>query len=171
MLDEVIGDVIWMDDETKPYETVGLAFDTPPLQSIYTRALTFVKAWETDATDSIAALVSDAVTLQVPRYSIDKAGVDELLEYRRSLGTIGMLTVDSVRVSTTCFECYLHEYGVESSQHGLPRMHAGLKLDFSREGREMRLSSMHLDIEYAPTARRNSTLGEVGKELILASEL
>ena len=53
------GDVIWMhQDGPSTYETEGLSFDSPPLQTIYTRALTFVKVWETNAEDAIDALAA-----------------------------------------------------------------------------------------------------------------
>ena len=41
-----------------------------------------------------------------------------------------MNTVDSVRVKQSCFECCLHLYDIDAASHGLPRMHAGFKLDF-----------------------------------------
>jgi len=169
VLSEIVGDVVWMSEGT--YETNGLALDSPPLQTIYTRALTFVKAWEVHAEDAIDMLVSDTVHLAVPRNSIEHVGKGKLLTYRASLGSVGMLTVDSVRVVGKRFECYLHEYGVDANQHGLPRMHAALKLDFRREGREMLLSSMLLDIEYTPPVRRNSTFSDVGADIVTTREL
>ena len=68
-----------------------------------------------------------------------------------------MLTVDSVRVSPAKFEAYLHEYGVEAGQHGLPRMHAGFVLDFARDdaSQEMKVSRMYLDIDYVCTSQNS----------------
>ncbi len=146
MLLSVVGDVIWVDEErvTSEYETEGLAFDNPSVQSIYTRALTFVKAWETHADESLRALTSPSVQLEVPRYKIESSDIDALLKYRSTLETVGMLTVDSVRVAPSKFEAYLHEYGVEAAQHGLPRMHAGFVLEFARDdaSKEMKVHSL-----------------------------
>jgi len=175
VLTSLLGDVIWIDADKigAEYETEGLAFDNPPVQSIYTRALTFVKAWETASDDSIRALVADSVELSVPRNSVDSKGLDALLRYRGTLGTVGMLTVDSVRVSEDKFEAYLHEYGVDVSQHGLPRMHAGITLDFGRDAaaKEMKVARMFLDVEFAPPMRRQSTFKDVGAEVALTSQL
>lgn len=168
----VIGDVIWMDEEKLgvEYETEGLSFDNPPVQSIYTRALTFLKAWETESKESLAALVAENIRLVVERYKVDKTGREALLEYRASLEVLGMITVDSVRVSRTKFEAYLHEYGVEANQHGLPRMHGGLVLEFSKEEatKEMKVSSMVLDVEWAPMQRRSSTFAALNTEVTLS---
>jgi len=50
-------------------------------------------------------------------------------------------------------------------------MHAALKLDFRREGREMLLSSMLLDIEYTPPVRRNSTFSDIGADIVTTRQL
>jgi len=174
-LHALVGDVIWMDEEyaAEEYETEGLAFDHPPVQSIYTRALTFVKAWETQSEESLRALTSPSVELSVPRYKVEGADIEALLKYRATLATVGMLTVDSVRVSGARFEAYLHEYGVDVTQHGLPRMHAGLVLEFGLDdaSKEMKVSRMALDVEYAPVMRRQSTFKEVGAEVVTTASL
>ena len=159
LLQTVLGDAIWIAEDLIPseYETAGLAFDNPSVQSTYTRALTFVKAWETQAEDSLRALASPSVRLEVPRYQIEGADIEALVAYRATLGNLGMLTVDSVRVSPAKFEAYLHEYGVEAGQHGLPRMHAGFVLDFARDdaSQEMKVSRMYLDIDYVCTSQNS----------------
>ena len=172
-LREVVGDAIWIDEQLlgAEYETLGLSFESPPMVSLYTRALTFVKAWEMEAVETLEALTTDTVTTTVPRNSISAEGRSALLEYRKSLGAVGMLTVDHVRVTSTRFEACLHEYGVETSQHGLPRMHAGLVLAFEADAGEMKISMMELDIEFAPKARRNSTFADVGADMKLTSDL
>ena len=55
-------------------DTEGLAFESSPLQSVYARALTFIKAWELHATDGIASLSTPSVALQVPLKTIDTVG-------------------------------------------------------------------------------------------------
>ena len=159
LLQTVLGDAIWIAEDLIPseYETAGLAFDNPSVQSTYTRALTFVKAWETQTEDSLRALASPSVRLEVPRYQIEGANIEALVAYRATLGNLGMLTVDSVRVSPAKFEAYLHEYGVEAGQHGLPRMHAGFVLDFARDdaSQEMKVSRMYLDIDYVCTSQNS----------------
>ena len=78
-----------------------------------------------------------------------------------------------VRVSPSKFEAYLHEYGVEAGQHGLPRMHAGFVLDFARDdvSQEMKVSRMNLDIDYASVALRASDFKEVGADVQLSRAL
>jgi hypothetical protein len=123
-LQSVVGDAIWIAEDLSPseYETAGLAFDNPSVQSTYTRALTFVKAWETHAEESLRALASPSVRLEVPRYRIEGADIEALLAYRATLGTLGMLTVDSVRVSPARFEAFLHAADAlhASAHHGAP---------------------------------------------------
>ena len=174
-LQSVVGDAIWIAEDLSPseYETAGLAFDNPSVQSTYTRALTFVKAWETHVEESLRALASPSVRLEVPRSQIEGADIEALLAYRATLGTLGMLTVDSVRVSPARFEAYLHEYGVEAGQHGLPRMHAGFVLDFARDdaSQEMKVSRMNLDIDFASVARRASDYKEAGADVQLSRAL
>ena len=111
------------------------------------------------------------MTLTVPRVSVDVRGRDAMLAYRETLGPVGMLTVDSVRVSSKAFECYLHEYGVEPAQHGLPRMHAGLKLSFEAVYRDVKITGMALDIEYTPPVRRVSTFANTDEQVVLQGEL
>jgi hypothetical protein len=122
--------------------------------------------------ESIEALASPSMSLDVERYAKKAAGLAAVLEYRASLGELGLTTVDSVRVSETSFECYIHEYGIESAQHGVPRMHAGLKLGFSPEGREMLITSMSLDVEFTPPVnRRSSTFANKDVAVTLQGEL
>ena len=105
----------------------GLSFETPPLNSIYTRALTFIKSWETSGEDGITSLSTKKVALEVMSgdevITPETSGIGELLDYRKGLGELGMLTVDSVKVTPTSFEAVVHEYGIEINQHGLPRKH------------------------------------------------
>ena len=123
-LQSVVGDAIWIAEDLSPseYETAGLAFDNPSVQSTYTRALTFVKAWETHVEESLRALASPSVRLEVPRSQIEGADIEALLAYRATLGTLGMLTVDSVRVSPARFEAFLHAADAlhASAHHGAP---------------------------------------------------
>ena len=60
-------------------ETQGLAFEAPPLHSIYTRSLTFVKAWETANLDGLASLCTPTVALGVPLYAKEETGLEKLL--------------------------------------------------------------------------------------------
>ena len=77
-----------------------------------------------------------------------------------------------MRVTPTRFEAYLHEYGIEPGQHGLPRMHAGIKLDFEpqRDGSVL-ISRIFLDVEYVPAAARRSSIAVLNEDLTLAAEL
>ena len=103
--------------DSQGYETFGLAFETPPLDTIYTRALTFIKAWETENYEGIQSLCTTGVELAVPLYAKEVSGLESVVSYRQSLGgMLGMMTVDSVRVSARKFESYLHEYGIEPGQ-------------------------------------------------------
>ena len=135
--------------------------EQPPLDSIYTRALTFVKAWETQNAEAVASMTTTTVALEVPRFSKEESGIDALLEYRDTLGTLGMLTVDTVDVSQDgTFKANLHEYGIDPVQHGLPRTHAGLVLDFDAPGRDgaMLIKRVVFDMEFMQkTTRRTST--------------
>ena len=171
LLSHVVSDVIWMGEGKMP-ETEGLSFESPPLDSVYTRSLTFVKAWETNAVEGILPLTTRYVELVVPRYNKDVKGQKELLAYRETLNVLGMITADSVRVTPTRFEAYLHEYGIEPGQHGLPRMHAGIKLDFEpqRDGSVL-ISRIFLDVEYVPAAARRSSIAVLNEDLTLAAEL
>jgi hypothetical protein len=169
-LSELVGDLIWVGEGSTP-ETEGLSFESPPLNSIYTRSLTFIKAWETLSEEGIESLTTDEVELSVPRNSKETEGLDDLVEYRKSLGTLGMLTVDSVRVTSKRFEAYVHEYGIETNQHGQPKMHAGIKLDFEqqRDGTAL-ISKVFFDIEFVRTNRRS--LSDAPKEVLtMAQEL
>jgi len=160
VLTELVGDVMWVRDG-RALENEGLSFEQPPLNSIYTRALTFVKAWETQNAEAIESLTTSGVTLEVPRFSKAESGVEALLSYRDGLGALGMLTVDSVNVGTSArFEANLHEYGIDQMQHGLPRTHAAIKLDFDAPSRDgsMLISKVFLDMEFVQTTtRRMST--------------
>lgn len=176
---QIVSDVIWMGEHEAP-ETEGLSFESSPLQSIYTRALTFIKAWETNAVEGITSLTTDTVALEVPRFAKNETGQEALLAYRDTLGTptggaLGMLTVDSVRVAPTRFTAYLHEYGIEQGQHGLPLMHAEIILDFDpvRDGSSVLIKRLFLDIEYVQRNRRSSVLASAPPEeqLTLAAEL
>ena len=76
-------------------------------------------------------------------------------------------------MTPTSFECYMHEFGVDTGQHGLPKMHVGLKLDFAaqRDG-SMLISRMYLDVEYIRQNRRSSIASKpLNQELTLAGEL
>ena len=201
---KIVADVIWMGEGATP-DTEGLSFESSPLQSIYTRALTFVKAWETSATDGLAALTTKSVKLEVPLRTVDSVGQDALLAYRETVGSLGMITLDSIRVTPTreppqrrkpgtriplpslppslivClrslawtgFEANLHEYGIEPAQHGLPIMHAPIKIDFEaqRDGSVL-ISRFYMNIEYIRIARRASiTSAPLNEALNLAAEL
>jgi hypothetical protein len=159
VLTECSGDVLWIKDG-RALENEGLSFEQPPLNSIYTRALTFVKAWETQNADAIASMTTSNVQLDVPRYGKEESGIDSLLAYRETLGTLGMLTVDSVNVSKAAiFEANLHEYGIDPMQHGLPRMHAGFRLEFDNPTRDgaMLISRVYLDMEFVQKAGRRAS--------------
>ena len=91
-----------------------------------------------------------------------------------------MLTVTSVRVSATRFEAYLHEYGIEPGQYGLPKMHAGFKLDFeAQKDGSMLISRVFIDVEFARTNRVSISMAAPGEaaagngepSLTLSSEL
>ena len=154
-------------------DTEGLSFESSPLQSIYTRALTFIKAWETNALDGLSALSTPMVKLEVPLREVNTVGQPDLLQYRETLGTLGMLTVTSIRVTPTRFEANLHEYGIDKDQHGLPIMHAEVKLDFEqqRDGSVL-ISRLFFNIEYIRQARRASiSAAPLNEELNLAAEL
>jgi len=177
-LTELVGDIIWMRDRVP--ETEGLSFESPPLSSIYTRGLTFAKAWETQSDVAMQSLTTPGVALSVPRYAKEASGFDELMAYRDSLGALGMLTVTSVRVSATRFEAYLHEYGIEPGQYGLPKMHAGFKLDFeAQKDGSMLISRVFIDVEFARTNRVSISMAAPGEaaagngepSLTLSSEL
>jgi len=153
LVTDVVSDVVWMGEGNQP-ETQGLSFESPPLNSVYTRALTFVKAWEILAVEGIKPLTSPQVELVVPTLNKRVVGYDALLAYRETLGVLGMLTVDTTRVTETRFEAYLHEWGIDPGQYGLPRMHASMKLDFEqqRDGSVL-ISRVLLSIEFTrPTA-------------------
>jgi hypothetical protein len=159
VLTECVGDVLWIKDG-RALENEGLSFEQPPLNSIYTRALTFVKAWETENADAIASMTTSNVQLDVPRYGKGEVGIESLLAYRGTLGTLGMLTGDSVDVSKpSIFSANLHEYGIDPVQHGLPRTHAGLRLEFDTPSRDgaMLIKRVHLDMDFVQKAGRRAS--------------
>ena len=155
-------------------ETEGLSFEAPPLNSIYTRALTFIKSWETSGEDGITSLSTKKVALEVMSgdevITPETSGIGELLEYRKGLGELGMLTVDSVKVTPTSFEAVVHEYGIEINQHGLPRKHESVKLSFEpqRDG-SMLVSKVYFDLKYFRKAKRASLT--MDQDVNLAAEL
>ena len=171
MVTQIVSDVIWMGEGVTP-ETEGLSFESSPLQSIYTRSLTYVKAWETNSKEGISSLTTKDVALEVPKYAKNETGQAALLSYRDTLNTLGMMTVDTVRVTPTRFEAVIHEYGIDAGQHGLPLMHGELKLDYEnqRDGSVL-IKRVFLNVEFIRQNRRSSVLQSVGAQEELAAEL
>ena len=153
-------------------DTEGLSFESSPLQSTYARALTFIKAWELHAAEGLSSLTTKDVALEVPLRDLKASGQPALLSYREGLGTLGMLTVDSIRATPSRFTANLHEYGIDKGQNGLPMMHAELKLDFTqaRDGSVL-ISRVFFNIEYLRKVRRASTFAMPNEEVTLAAEL
>ena len=172
-LTKLVSDVMWLGEGRMP-ETEGLSFEAPPLNSIYTRALTFIKSWETSGEDGITSLSTKKVALEVMSgdevITPETSGIGALLEYRQGLGELGMLTVDSVKVTPTSFEAVVHEYGIEINQHGLPRKHESVKLSFEpqRDG-SMLVSKVYFDLKYFRKAKRASLT--MDQDVNLAAEL
>ena len=166
VLDQLLTDALWV--SSGPVETEGLGFDSPELTSMYDRSLIFAKAWEAQDKQALASLVCRDVGLEVPRTGWSSQGVEKLFDYRETLGSMGMVTLSSIRITESGFRCYMHEHGVESTMAGLPVYHAGLKLDFERQYDGSRLiSKVQLEVEYKHTTRRGSTFGNVGEKVTM----
>ena len=107
-----------------------------------------------------------------PLHFPDARPSQALLDYRAGLGSLGLMTVDSIRVTPTRFEANLHEYGIEANQHGLPLMHATLKLDFEllKDGSVL-ISRVFFDIEFIRLQRRSSVFAMPAEEVVLSGEL
>ena len=78
------------------------------------------QAWETHSSEGLTSLTSSKVKTEVPFKSVDATGHKELLAYRESLGMLGMLTVDTIRVTPNRFNANLHEYAMDT---GTPPTH------------------------------------------------
>ena len=98
------------------------------------------------------------------------------MEYRESLGRVGLLAIDTVAVEPTknggTFSAYLHEYAAHAGGSGLPVQHAGVKLEFVLgRGGAYSLVRFFLDVEWRHRRRASFSGAADARAAVLSSQI